>query len=332
MSIVCGSLVQCLENQQDATFSAFFCGFLCSLPDAPGSPESMIRTLISQILRQCPAIDFRSISRGFHSLLEIPDPTVLFDCFVQSVRLLPNNTVLFCVIDGISFFERDQSINLYLAVFNRLYNLTLQDDLPVIFKMLFTSSEPSKYIWKIFSDDCRLRLPLRDLLITNQSSRQVRNSEWQGCTVNQAIGQPRPLQRSNVADLPHQNGDLIGFLPWKGTSGHLKDIATVPKIGTPHMPCGLYDQNSFDSPIVKIADRQHDALTNPFAQQVHRSGQDEAYQLVCSRLTRYFTSPAQTFSNMTSLTDNGTIFDDASSVSSLSRDDNHCGSRLRDAD
>ena len=87
---------------------AFFCGEHLQKTDPDSGPDGMMRSLLAQILLAYSDFDLRAIPQIQH--LDFDDVNDLCDVFDLLIAQLPQYTVVFCIVDAISFFEDDESV------------------------------------------------------------------------------------------------------------------------------------------------------------------------------------------------------------------------------
>lgn len=116
----------------------FFCGLHLSSGDPLRRPAGIIRSLIAQVLHQYgPNLDFIN-SRKYCNQLRDHDLNCLCVCFNTLIKQCPMDTVLFCIIDGISFYETAHWHEDVCLVVTMLRDLTKDDEVNAIFKLLIT--------------------------------------------------------------------------------------------------------------------------------------------------------------------------------------------------
>jgi hypothetical protein len=159
MSLVSSVVIENLRGKEPAIAIYFFCGSHTSAKDPIKGPHGMMRSLICQILRLF-SVDLDFIS--FHRYREQLQPLnlhTLCDCFEKLVRRLPVDTVLFCIIDSICFFEKKEWAEGCQKAVNDLQDLADDDELGAVFKLLITSPSRSRYVGDALPSQCRLLLP-----------------------------------------------------------------------------------------------------------------------------------------------------------------------------
>ena len=128
-------------------------------PDA--HPPGLLNNLLSQILHQ---FFENSLEATIEDLVSPnPEPQLSDFChvFVQLVNALPTGTILFCVIDGISYYEDADRRDECMDVLTMLVDLTAQSqdltDGPLI-KLLITAPLRSHYVQRLFEDEAIMNM------------------------------------------------------------------------------------------------------------------------------------------------------------------------------
>jgi hypothetical protein len=147
MSFLCATLVLTLLNNRPAISLNFFCGQHVASDDELKGPNGLIRSLIAQLLLtgRTLSLDFID-SRIYREDLESHTQVALCHTFQQLVKQLPVDTLVFCVIDGVSLYERTDWRGDLSFVVDRLSDLVKDERLQPTFKLLMTSPYASKYI------------------------------------------------------------------------------------------------------------------------------------------------------------------------------------------
>lgn len=143
----------------------FFCGHHTrSIPntsDSFSSPSAMMRSLITQIIRES-KMEINFIGHYLRSKLEVLDFRALCNCFKLFIENLPMETVLFCIIDGVSSFERREWSDDCRKAIDDLQDLTYDAGMNTIFKLLVTSPSRTRKIGNSFKIEERLQLDSDD--------------------------------------------------------------------------------------------------------------------------------------------------------------------------
>ena len=165
MSLLSCSVIDHLHDKGPAIAIHYFCGSHTSSQDALKGPHGMMRSLISQVLRWFTVdLDFVG-TRRYRDQLEKLNLHILCDCFTKLVKRLPMDTVLVCVIDGISFFRGKDWAEDCQRMMDHLCDLADDDGQGAVFKLLVTSPSRGKHAADNFNfpDQWRLALPAEDL-------------------------------------------------------------------------------------------------------------------------------------------------------------------------
>lgn len=151
-SVLCTSLIQALRPRSGLITLVFFCGCHLKPHDEYPGPITMIRSFIAQILEQHPftpdnlanEVNLAGVEAG-----DIPQLCKLFACLA---RQLPATTTVFCIIDGVQFYERDQYWKDMDEVLCCLFELAEDDDkeMRATLKILLTSPKPTRRVRKVF--------------------------------------------------------------------------------------------------------------------------------------------------------------------------------------
>lgn len=108
MSIISRALTECVAPLTDKRVISFYCGFHTSRDDGFFGPIGLIKSLIIQLLRSdlFGSFDFNSINKlTFRERLEAGDVHQLCALFKTLVNNIPEQSILFCAIDGLSLFQ-----------------------------------------------------------------------------------------------------------------------------------------------------------------------------------------------------------------------------------
>lgn len=158
MSYVCALLIQSLGRVEPVVTLSFFCGLHTLSDHRFGGPQGLLRSLISQLLdvQQFP-LDF--IDAEYEMRLQDYDLDYLIDLFQHLVKNLADDRVLFCIIDGLSLYDRCRNDNDLDTVVNVLTELTNDDGVGPIFKLLITSPLYNRCAKQYFSPKDHIIVP-----------------------------------------------------------------------------------------------------------------------------------------------------------------------------
>jgi hypothetical protein len=160
LSYVSILVLEKLVDQEPAIAICHFCRrHLSSVDDCCG-PQGMMRGLISQLLRKFPNLDlsFASSGRQFREQLESYHLDALCEFFRKVVERLPQDAVLFCIVDSVDCFERQEWVETCRVAMRGLQDMTHDFSAGATFKLLITSPVRSRYVSKIFTARQRVLL------------------------------------------------------------------------------------------------------------------------------------------------------------------------------
>lgn len=154
MSFFCGMLVQSLRGVKRFHTLSFFCG---RHPEEDyGGGRTMIMSLLAQLLQQ-QHFDLGFI--GDEDMDHMVGGDVVSFCFVfgELIRQIDVRNTVFCVIDGINFYERGEELLEEMAyVLRFLLDLTKDS---TVFKILITSPSTTEDVREAVDDSNYLSLP-----------------------------------------------------------------------------------------------------------------------------------------------------------------------------
>lgn len=150
-SRVCASITETFRKMPGSICLVFFCGRHLDKDEYSG-PSALIRSLIGQLLQQypnCPAdlehnVSIQGVNEGsIHELCK------LFGCLVRHV---PSTSSIFCIIEGIQFYERTQFREETMDILSFLSDLAEneQQGVAASIKLLLLSPRPTTVIRNAF--------------------------------------------------------------------------------------------------------------------------------------------------------------------------------------
>lgn len=161
LSIVSCSLIEYLQEPAlSALTIQHFCRRHTSSRDAAHGPAGVMKNLICQVLR----LFHNQINLGFTATrryrdqLDAGNVHILCDCFVNIIKQVPPETVLFCIIDGIDCLEKHEWAEDCQHMMRELQDIVFGDASFPIFKLLVTSPGRSRYVYGTFRSQCRMPL------------------------------------------------------------------------------------------------------------------------------------------------------------------------------
>jgi len=144
ISHMCAVLVEVLQGPGKNITLHFFCGQHVASNDDLRGPAGLIRSLLTQltlaVLQRWPQAKADWISlggvSGHSQTIRVGD---LCHAFLQLLEKIPDHLTVYCVIDGISWFERDEWAEEYFGVVGMLRTGASDETRGPSFKLLMTS-------------------------------------------------------------------------------------------------------------------------------------------------------------------------------------------------
>ena len=157
MSSLCAALLSGVAQQHRAQIVYFFCEPHSTSSDPIGGPVGLVRCLIAQLLalREFD-IDFVRFDR-WNGQLQRNNLAVLCEVLRELVTQLPD-TILFCIIDGVSHFETERWRSQMRELMRSLTLLAQDGILGAVFKLLFTSPDLSKDARALIPPQCYIQI------------------------------------------------------------------------------------------------------------------------------------------------------------------------------
>lgn len=149
-SILAATMTQGFRTSPNIISLVFFCGQHLYNDEYHGG-SVMIRSLIAQLLRQFPSPNIYPLSDTSTLDIETSNIPHLCTLFVHLIHQLPPNITIFCIIDGINEYEREE----YLHGMDDVV-LTLLDVVErgrASFKALILSPRPTLEVRKVFEGE-----------------------------------------------------------------------------------------------------------------------------------------------------------------------------------
>ena len=167
MTVVCALLAHSLPIETSSTIT-YFCGLHTDLADTLGGPCGILRAILAHVVRTYNLhLDF--VDSEEYDELQRFDLRRLCILLGVLMKKLPAGVVLFCMIDGISLYEKDEWLEGTCYALRMIGDLTRDPEVSAIFKLLVTSPLASRYIGRYVPEEDHLILP-RDLCRVGGSS------------------------------------------------------------------------------------------------------------------------------------------------------------------
>ncbi|KAK1701396.1 hypothetical protein BDP55DRAFT_641444 [Colletotrichum godetiae] len=112
LSAICSGVIAALLEDEDSAVVFFFAGLHTDVAAPEGKntgPRAMMRSLIAQLLKiqKLPAPDLGFLSESMLEACSLGDCYTLCKIFVEIIKQAPPQMTVFCIIDGISWYEQD---------------------------------------------------------------------------------------------------------------------------------------------------------------------------------------------------------------------------------
>lgn len=154
LTLFCALLVQNLRRLNNFWTVAFFCG--CHPYEEYGGARTLITSLIAQLLQKRP-FDLSFIQHDHVYQMDLGNVKTFCFVFGQLVRQIDPDDTVFCIIDGINFYEgRAELLEDTADTVRCLLDMTLGQ---TVFKILLTSPSNTDDVRKAIRDANYLSLP-----------------------------------------------------------------------------------------------------------------------------------------------------------------------------
>jgi hypothetical protein len=150
-------LVLSLEQFTSTRIIHFFCGLHAEKHPLPAA-TIMIKSLIFQLMSQ-QAFDLTFLRNDHLWKIAQNELNTLCTLFGALVVQLPSHVALFCIIDGIDFYEtHERRLDMSIVVSNIL-DLIIHGDVHAVFKFLVTSPSTTESVKVAFHPDDVISIP-----------------------------------------------------------------------------------------------------------------------------------------------------------------------------
>lgn len=185
LSSFASSLVCTLNRLQTVRSIYFFCGLHDRDDDHLSGAVGLIRSLTGQLLR-FQEFNLATLQRKQLRRIGHGDLATLCDVFRQLVAELSFDTVLFCVIDGYSALETSAERDDLCYVSETLSHISTDERVNAVFKLLFCTPDPSRYIKAGIPRECRFEIP--DVGDLDEDDDQVTDREMRTTLAGLEVG------------------------------------------------------------------------------------------------------------------------------------------------
>lgn len=161
LSLFCMSLAHTLSERVPRFIPlVFFCGLHTEpLQDAHTGGRALLQSFIRQLLCQ---YDFNGDSIPVEpekvDYVQQGDLSTLCTLFKRLVRMLPKGVALFCLVDGVVYYEREEFLDDLGRVLMTILQLSGQEGMQAPVKVLLTSPTRTSVVRQPFPDDMILSM------------------------------------------------------------------------------------------------------------------------------------------------------------------------------
>ena len=160
MTVVCALLAHSLPSE-NAGIITYFCGLHTDPTDTLGGPCGILRAILAQVIHYY-GVNLEFVDSEEYDDFQRFDLRRLCIYLEVSIKKLPAGVVLFCMIDGISLYEKDGWLEGTCYALEIICDLTRDTEVSATFKLLVTSPLASRYMARYVQNEDHLVLP-RDL-------------------------------------------------------------------------------------------------------------------------------------------------------------------------
>ncbi|KAI1157804.1 hypothetical protein F5B18DRAFT_643541 [Nemania serpens] len=175
ISLFCAILVQNLRRVESFKSAAFFCG--CHPYNDYGGARALIMSLLSQLLQQ-QSFDLSFIDHEIVYRMDSGETQAFCYVFGRLVEQVRRTETVFCVIDGINFYEYNGEQPLEEMADVLRFLLDLADERGPIYKILVTSPSSTEDVRQAIRDEDYFALP-EQAANTAGFSKERLERQWQ---------------------------------------------------------------------------------------------------------------------------------------------------------
>ncbi|KAI1075124.1 hypothetical protein F5B20DRAFT_560861 [Whalleya microplaca] len=158
LSLFCCSFLQAIRNTGRFYSLVYFCGCHIGSNDAFSGGRGMIKSLVSQLLSQRMTEAGPPGSDINLNLIKVGDIGQLCNLFGWLLRRIPQDAPVFCLVDGIRYYEREQYLEDMAQVLRYLLDLTCDETIQCVFKILITSPSETTIVRQAVDEDSILSM------------------------------------------------------------------------------------------------------------------------------------------------------------------------------
>ncbi|KAH9903911.1 hypothetical protein F4778DRAFT_71921 [Xylariomycetidae sp. FL2044] len=154
LSWFCCSILRALSDDSRFGNLAHLCGRHPDERDPIIGGTGLMRSLVSQLLRQYP-VDLSHLEQDINlSLVKSNHADQLCNLFSWVLYRLPQDSVVFCLVDGIKYYERQEYLEDMSEVLRHLLDVRVDRRVKCVFKLPVTSPSSTRYVREAFEEEC----------------------------------------------------------------------------------------------------------------------------------------------------------------------------------
>jgi hypothetical protein len=172
---VCATLTQAIRALSDANVVlTFFCGQHSTSSSDLLGPQGLMRSLVaflilSLVQHECISDSTPVYFKAFQGDFERLSFKDTCDLFAHLIGLVPREITVYCIVDGISYYERENWREDYDMMMHCFGTVIENRDIATTFKLLMTSPTMSRWLTALMPDS--QRVSLRNLRTTGTGRR-----------------------------------------------------------------------------------------------------------------------------------------------------------------
>lgn len=158
LSFFCSMLVQNLYRMPRFRTVVFFCGLHTASNDIYAGGRGMIKSFLTQLLAQ-ETFNLNFLDPDFVARIKKDDANALCKLFGVLARQLSRDVSLFCIIDGVNFYDHGKHLIGMSFVLRSLLDLRSEGNMQTVFKILITSPSTTTQVVQAFDEENIWSLP-----------------------------------------------------------------------------------------------------------------------------------------------------------------------------
>ena len=159
ITFACGLLVSSLGSFPSTITLSFFCALHTDSIDPETGSRMMLASLVCQLLEKYQNFDLSFLTADQKYDLRDHEISTLCSLFKNLIRQLPDGQLVFCMVDGVSYYEYGDRRDDTCKVLAMLAALTDDEKLNAVFKLMISSPTTSRYVSKVVDPEDIYTLP-----------------------------------------------------------------------------------------------------------------------------------------------------------------------------